>query len=71
MTNIINPLKQRLLVGLAYLANNDGIGDYNSLFRLHKFTKIPLSKIKPLLNELNEEGVINLHPNNLNLEEAA
>lgn len=67
----LNPLKKRLLVGLAVLSNRNGDGIYDSLFSLHKLTKVPLSKINQLLNELHEDGVIQLHSKKLVLEEAA
>lgn len=68
---ITNPLKKRLLVGLAVLAQKNGIGSYNSLVQLHKITKVPLAKINTLLNELHEDGAITLHPHNPYLDEAA
>lgn len=68
---ITNPLKKRLLVGLAVLAEKDGTGNYNSIFQLHKITKVPLAKINRLLNELHEDGAITIHSNNSTLEEAA
>lgn len=68
---ITDPLKKRLLVGLAVLAKKDGTGNYDSLVQLHKITKVPLAKINTLLKELNQEGAITLHSNNSDLKEAA
>lgn len=66
-----NPLKQRILLGLAFLANKQAEGSFDSIFSLHKLTKVPLSKIKQLLNELHEEGAIQLHYDQSKLNEAA
>ena len=68
--NSISPLKKRLLLGLHALSKING-GNYNSIFQLHKITKVPLAKINTLLNELHLEGAITLHSDNPDLNEAA
>lgn len=67
----LHPLKKRILVGLSLIANKDGNGDYQSLYSLHKITKVPLAKINALLNELHQEGAITLYSNNPDLKETA
>lgn len=69
MIENIDPLKKRLLVGLAVLSRGEGTGAYDSIVQLHKITKITLAKINTLLNELHQDGLITLHSHNTNLNE--